>query len=211
MPEVVIIDYGIGNVRSILNAFQHLGIHPILTRDKDSVLNADAVILPGVGAFKHGMDNLKEFDLEGTIHSYVKTNKPFLGICLGMQMLFDESEEFGTSKGLGLIEGRVTKLPVKTNHKLKLPHIGWNDIENTQDINWSSSVLKGLSPGTSAYFVHSFAAVPAKKENILATANYGGVEFCCATWKNNIYGLQFHPEKSGKDGLKMLQNFISLI
>jgi len=211
MAKIVIIDYGIGNVRSMLNAFYHLGYQPLLTRDKESILNAAAVILPGVGAFKHGMDNLKEFDLEDTIRTYANSGKPFLGVCLGMQMLFEESEEFGISKGLGLIEGRVAKLPIITNSELKLPHIGWSDIQNTTNHNWSDTILCNLSPNTSCYFVHSFTASPFHTENVLATSHYGGVDFCCAARRDNIYGLQFHPEKSGKAGLQMLRNFISLI
>lgn len=211
--EVVIIDYGIGNVKSIYNALLKVGSTPILTSDKTAIVNADKVILPGVGAFKSGMDNLIEKNLDETIYEYIRLGKPILGICLGMQMLLQESEEFGVSKGLGIIEGSVIRFPLENtdpNLGLKLPHVSWNNINNTQSLNWDNTIFDQLIEEVNVYFVHTFVANPTNKENILATTNYGGVEFCSAIKYNNIYGVQFHPEKSGKTGLQILKNFINL-
>lgn len=203
----VIIDYDIGNVKSILNAFKEFSVNIKLSRDKNEIINADGLILPGVGAFSQGMYNLKKYNLIEIIHKYVSTNKPLLGICLGMQLLFDESEEFGKNKGLGLIEGKVLKLPVKKN--IKLPHISWNEIIKLE-INWNDTILNKINKNTDMYFVHTFAGFPSKKFEILSITNYFGVEFCSSVKKNNIYGCQFHPEKSSSNGLKIIRNFIQI-
>lgn len=208
--KLVIIDYDIGNVRSILNAFEKIGVVPILSKDKDEILSADGVILPGVGAFSHGMENLYKYSLIQTLKEYTKMDKPLLGICLGMQMLFDESEEFGTTKGLGLISGKVIKLPTKDKNNEKLPHVGWNEIES-KNISWDNTILKNIDSKSDMYFVHSYIAIPNDKDNILATTVYSNYEFCSSVKKNNIYGCQFHPEKSANDGLKIIKNFLNII
>jgi imidazole glycerol-phosphate synthase subunit HisH len=208
--KIVIIDYDIGNVRSILNAFEKVGIEPILSRDEEDILNADGVILPGVGAFSHGMKNLNKYLLVDTIKKYAKTNKPLLGICLGMQMLFDESEEFGETKGIGLVSGKVIKLPTQDKNNEKLPHVSWNEIKE-KNINWNNSILQNINSQSDMYFVHSYIAKPTDINHILSTTTYSDYEFCSSIKKNNIYGCQFHPEKSSFLGLKIIGNFIKIV
>lgn len=204
--KVAILDYGIGNVRSVGNALTYLGIDSVLTNDPTTIMNADAAILPGVGAFKHGMENLRNCGLIPVINDFVATGKTFIGICLGMQMLMEQSEEFGLSSGLGLIKGNVIKLPLLNDTSYRLPHIGWNRIAEPESEKWSSTLLKGLKQDNSFYFVHSYVAVPSSENNILANCHYGGIDFCAALKKDNIYGFQFHPEKSGQLGLRILNN-----
>ena len=207
--KIVVLDYGIGNVKSILNSFVNQGVNPILSRDKDVILDADGLILPGVGAFSHGMKNLRKYDLINVIKQYVQTDKPLLAICLGMQMLLEESEEFGINKGIGLIKGKVIKLPVEKSFKVKLPHISWNTIE-PKSIHWSNTILNNVEIGSDMYFVHRFVAKPDNENEILSTTKYSNVEFCSSLKKKNIYGCQFHPEKSGKAGLLLIHNFIKI-
>lgn len=209
--KVTVLDYGIGNVRSQLNALKYLGVDAELTADRDIILKSDAVILPGVGAFKHGMENLNSHGLIPIIHEFIALGKPFLGICLGMQLLFEESEEFGYSKGLGLIEGKISKLTNEETKGLKLPHIGWSSIYPPSEKTWCNTILNDIPVGTAYYFVHSYAAIPTHSNDLLATANFGNNAFCCAVEKNNIHGTQFHPEKSGEMGLRILKNFINKI
>ena len=207
--KIVVIDYGIGNVRSIVNAFVKIGVSTSMTRDPDVILNADGVVLPGVGAFAHGMRNLHKFSLVEVIKKYSNSGKPLLGICLGMQMLMTESEEFGVTKGIALIEGSVVKLPVNDPENDKLPHVSWNEIEKA-GINWDKTIFSNIKNSTDMYFVHSYVAVPDNKENILSTTNYSGFDFCSSIKKNNIYGCQFNPEKSAQDGLKVIENFVKI-
>ena len=206
--KVAIVDYDIGNVRSIINVFKKFDIEIILTKDKKDILEANGVVLPGVGAFAHGMENLKKYGLIDILNEYVKTNKPFLGICLGMQMLLEESEEFGITKGLGYIKGKVIKLPMKNDEKL--PHVSWNEIKQ-KNIGWKNTILDSIEENSNMYFVHSFVAVPESESNILSTTEYGGIEFCSAVIKGNIYGTQFHPEKSATIGLKVIENFVKIV
>jgi glutamine amidotransferase len=207
--KIAIIDYEIGNVKSIINAFIKIGIEPILTNDRETILHSDGLILPGVGAFAHGMENLQKYGLKEIIYDFVNTQKPFMGICLGMQMLMEESEEFGITQGLGLIEGKVIKLPVRNPNYEKLPHISWNEI-SIKNIGWENTILDDIQEHTDMYFVHSFVAFPINEENILAMTEYSDYKFCSSVKKDNIYGCQFHPEKSGEKGLKIIQNFVNL-
>jgi glutamine amidotransferase len=167
-----------------------------------------------VGAFKDGMDNLKAAGLDEDIRVFRDTGRPFLGICLGMQMLMTVSDEFGIWDGLDLISGRVASIPKvgKNNEPLKIPHIGWNRIfPVTRDANdWPSGILENLEPGSMVYFVHSFHAVPMDRSHVLAVCDYNGVEVIAAVRKKNIFGCQFHPEKSGKTGLKIFKKFLEL-
>jgi glutamine amidotransferase len=208
--KIVIIDYGIGNVKSMCNAFYNIGLMPELTSNKKTILNADAVVLPGVGAFNKGMENLKERGLYQIIHEYIKKGKPFLGVCLGMQMLMEESEEFGLTPGLGLIKGKVVKLPKLSNSDEKLPHVSWNELNKPQEVKWKGTIFDNIPVNSDAYFVHSFVSEPINESDILSTTNYAGVNFCSAVKHENIYGTQFHPEKSSHIGLSILANFVKL-
>ena len=208
--NIVVIDYGIGNIKSIKNAFEEFGVEVILSRKKEDILNANGVILPGVGAFSHGMNNLIKYNLVNIIHEYVKTNKPILGICLGMQMMLEESEEFGITKGLGLIKGKVIKIPVDETKKVKLPHISWNGIK-VKNINWENTILENVPENSDMYFVHTYVASPEDENETLSVTKYGGTEFCSSLKKNNIYGCQYHPEKSSKKGLLIIKNFIKIV
>lgn len=203
MLKITIIDYGIGNIRSLQNALKHLGAESILSDDKETILGSDAVILPGVGAFAHAMQRLQERDLISSITEFAQSGKPLLGICLGMQLLFEQSEEFEITKGLSLIRGRVTKL----QNVRKLPHVGWYRLHK-KTFN-TRTILDGLDKEAEVYFVHSYAA-GTDDAYILSTSFYEGTEFCSSVKKDNIYGCQFHPEKSGEAGLKILKNFIDI-
>jgi glutamine amidotransferase len=205
--HVVVLDYGIGNVKSIQNAFKNIGVTITLSSIPSEILAADALVLPGVGAFSTGMKNLKEKGLIDTIYQFVKTGKPFLGICLGMQMLLDESEEFGITKGLGLIEGKVVKFPLPPNSDVNLPHVSWNEINQPVENRWENTLLEDTLPNSDVYFVHSYVVIPKFASEILSETEYGGVKFCSSVNKNNIFGTQFHPEKSGELGLNMLKKF----
>jgi|TARA_Y100000992_G_scaffold256754_1_gene190355 glutamine amidotransferase len=201
--DIVIIDYGIGNIKSICSALSHFNINISISNDEDEILSAKGIILPGVGAFKSGMKNLLELNLDLILKKYFETNKPILGICLGMQLLFESSEEFGFCEGLGLIEGKVQKL----KNEKKLPHIAWSEIKKT---NSDNTILDGINNNSDFYFVHSFVSYPKNTSEMIASSNYYNQEFCSVVKKGNIYGCQFHPEKSGSKGLKLLENFIKL-
>ena len=207
--KIAIIDYGIGNVRSILGAFENQGVDVLLTNNKDEILKSDGLVLPGVGAFSHGMENLKSYDLVDAIKEYAISDRPFMGICLGMQLLFEESEEFGETKGLGLILGKVVKLPTKDSQNETLPHVSWNEL-NSNKAPWENTILTDIEEGSDMYFVHSFIAQPRDSDNILSTTEYSSHHFCSSVKKDNIYGCQFHPEKSGPTGLKIINNFIRM-
>lgn len=208
---ISIIDYDAGNIKSVEKAIQFLGEDVRITRDKNEILEADRVIMPGVGAFGLAMEKLRSYGLEDVIHQYVSTGKPFLGICLGLQLLFDESEESPGVKGLGLIKGKITKIP--TEYKAdngnimtqKVPQIGWNSLE----INPSSRLFNGITDGSYVYFVHSYYLTADNPEEVAAKTYYG-TEIHAAVEKDNIFATQFHPEKSSDVGLKILKNFISL-
>ncbi|MDC1336385.1 imidazole glycerol phosphate synthase subunit HisH [Flavobacteriaceae bacterium] len=205
--KLVIIDYGIGNTQSLINAFRKIGLDNIILTDNEEIINeSDLIILPGVGAYGNAMLELKKRGLVKIIINYSKLNKPIVGICLGMQLLFDTSQEFGIHKGLGLIEGAVIKFPANISDKT--PHVAWNNLK-FKIIN--SKLFDSINKEDSFYFVHSYICVPKNDLEILTTTNYGGIDFCSSVKKNNIYGYQFHPEKSSKKGLLLLKNLINLI
>ncbi len=211
--KVCIIDYGSSNLLSVRRAFEYCGAEVVIADQPSQIMNAEKVVLPGVGAFKDGMDGLRERGLIDAIRSYAETDKPFLGICLGMQMMLDSSEEFGVHQGLGLIPGKVVAIPDKNTdgEPHKIPHIGWNEIHST--INggpWNGTILEGIPPETSAYFVHSYMAVPANTTHLLAGCKYGNQEISAVLASGKKYGCQFHPEKSGEYGLKMIRNFLKI-
>lgn len=209
MTNIVVIDYGLGNVKSICSALKSRGCGYKFSSDTDVIMQASGVILPGVGAFKHGMSLLEEAGLDKVIKNFAVTGKPFLGICLGMQLLFEKSYEFGEQRGLGIIEGSVEKLPVEA--PAKLPHISWNEIFPVSGGSaWADTVLESVPEGSDMYFVHSFRGVPTDRDSILAEADYAGSKFCASVKKGNIYGCQFHPEKSAEFGLRIVENFINL-
>ena len=208
MKKVSILDYGVGNLKSIKNALIYLDSDPILINSYNEIINADFLILPGVGAFKSAMSKLRDQSFDKAIYEFIKKGNPFLGICLGMQMLFDQSSEFEISEGLGLIEGNVNKIPVEKGRRL--PNIGWNYITKPIGISWERSILKNTSINDRVYFVHSYCANPKNKKNIIANSSYLKELFCAAVQKDNVIGVQFHPEKSGEIGLKILDNFINI-
>ncbi len=212
--QVAIIDYEMGNMFSVDHSCKFVGLNSIITRDKDVIMNSDAVILPGVGAYGKCMGNLNKLDLISPIKDFVATGKPFLGICLGLQLLFTESEEFGYSKGLDLVEGKVVKFPDNTSSGklLKVPQIGWNHIYEIKNENhWSNSILKNTSSEEYMYFTHSYYVKPSNEKDILTMTNYEGIEYCSGIKKANITALQFHPEKSGAEGVKIYKNWSSEI
>lgn len=202
---IAIIDYDMGNLRSVQKGFERVGHNCIITRDPKDISNASHVVLPGVGAFKDCMDNLKNYGLVDPILLAIKSGKPFLGICLGLQLLFSEGEEFGRHDGLDVIKGKVVRFSsyLRTqNPELKIPHMGWNDIK----IKNRPSVLKDIEDGSYLYFVHSYYVVPAD-DSVIATITSYGIDFASSIWKDNVFACQFHPEKSQKTGLKILKNF----
>ena len=200
---IAIIDYGMGNLRSVQKALEHVGLRATVTRNPRTVARASHVVLPGVGAFHAGMKNLTRLNLIRPIERAVAQGKPFLGLCLGLQLLFTESEEFGRHRGLGLLKGRVVRFP--TRPRLKVPHMGWNRLTIRRTDGWLGKTPE-VRGGTYVYFVHSYYAVPQDKKMVTATTTYG-VEFPSILHDGNIMACQFHPEKSQAAGLAILRAF----
>jgi imidazole glycerol-phosphate synthase subunit HisH len=199
---IAIIDYGMGNLRSVQKGFERMGREAVVTRDPRTILDAGKVVLPGVGAFPDCMRNLEEYGLIDAVQKSIATGKPFLGICLGLQLLFTESEEFGLSKGLDIIKGRVVRFKGPEFAGLKIPHMGWNSLS----IKRKAPAMQDVPEGSHVYFVHSFHVVPEDKGVIATTTNYG-MDFVSSIWKDNIFACQFHPEKSQALGLSILKRF----
>ena len=200
---IAIIDYDAGNIKSVQKAINLLGEETVLTREREDILAADKVILPGVGAFGDAMEKLERFGLVQVIKEVVEKGTPFLGICLGLQLLFEESEESPGVKGLGILKGKIVKIPEKTG--LKIPHIGWNSL----DFPSEGTLFKGIQPNSYVYFVHSFYLQAEEKEIVKATTKYG-VTIEASVEKGNVYACQFHPEKSSDVGLQILKNFLAI-
>ncbi|MBR1674429.1 MAG: imidazole glycerol phosphate synthase subunit HisH [Eubacterium sp.] len=200
---IAIIDYDAGNIKSVEKALQYLGCEAVITRDKDVIMNADHVILPGVGAFGDAMKKLRDYDLETVIKDYVATGKPFLGICLGLQLLFRESEETPGVTGLDLIPGKIKRIPDAEG--LKIPQIGWNSLEIAPD----KKLYKGVKQGSFVYFVHSYYLECEDEADVAATTFYS-TKIHASVEHGNIYACQFHPEKSSEVGLTILKNFVEL-
>lgn len=200
---IAIIDYGVGNLASVRNAFIKLGYEAAITSSNEEIMQADRVVLPGVGAFADAMDNLRRYGLDGTVKQVVREGTPFLGICLGLQLLFTQSEEHGIHKGLDIIKGRVLKFRLPREYKV--PHMGWNQVRPRED----SRLFKGVTARSHFYFVHSYYVLPDDDSVIAAHSDYGS-DFVCAVEEGNMFATQFHPEKSGRLGLQVLRNFATI-
>lgn len=200
---IAIIDYGAGNLHSVQNALKILGAESVVTGDADTILAADKIILPGVGAFGDSKAALAQADLCETVKSVIAAGKPFLGICLGMQLLFDSSEESPGVEGLSVFRGSFKKIPKVDD--IKIPHIGWNSLEIPKD----SKILKNIGENPYVYFVHSYYLEPENPADVSAYTTYG-TKFAVAAERDNVFAVQFHPEKSGDTGLKILENFVNL-
>ena len=200
---IVIIDYDAGNLNSVYKALVLLGSEVTVSRDKDTIMKADKVILPGVGSFGDAMGKLREYDLVDTIKEFVATGKPFLGICLGLQLLFEESEESEGVEGLSILKGKIVKIPPKEG--LKIPHMGWNSLE----IKPGTRLFEGIVNGSYVYFVHSYY-LKAEDENVVAATTDYSTYIHAAVESGNVFACQFHPEKSSAVGLKILENFAKL-
>ena len=203
---IAIVDYGVGNLRSVQKALERVGATAVVTSDPAALDAAQGVVLPGVGAFGDGMDHLRARRLVEPVLRQVEGGKPLLGICLGMQLLFEESEEMGLHQGLELLPGRVVRFP---DSELKVPHIGWNQLR-TMGSRPEMALLQDIPDGAYAYFVHSYYAAPAEPGDLLATTGYG-LEFASVVGRGQVYGAQFHPEKSQDVGLQLLRNFARLV
>jgi len=202
---IVIIDYGMGNLRSVQKGFEKVGFEALVSDDPRVIEGADKLVLPGVGAFRDCMDNLRQGGFIGPIERHIEAGRPFLGICLGLQLLFTESEEFGRHAGLNIIPGRVRRFPAdlqQAGQALKVPHMGWNQLA----IQQPAPLFEGVPSGESVYFVHSYYVEPEDPSVVAATADYG-LTFCAAVWRDNVMATQFHPEKSQQVGLRILKNF----
>jgi len=209
---VTVVDYGIGNLKSVCRALEHTGGSVALTSDTNVIAASSRLVLPGVGAFAMCMDELRQRSLVDAIMAFFQTERPFLGICVGMQMMLEASEEFGTHAGLGLIPGTVREIPKpKPNtSKYKVPHIGWTSLSRPNDVQWSDTILADCDDGEPFYFVHSFSADPVDDDARLADCDYFGNRLSGVIRDGNRFGCQFHPEKSGEAGLAILRRFLEI-
>ena len=212
MNKISIIDYGMGNIKSVFRAVEKMGGKPIVTNDPAVVTESKKIILPGVGSYSFGMKELRKRKLDTAIHKAIKKNASLLGLCLGMQMLFEESNENEKTKGLDLIKGKVIKIPNERDNKnlRKIPHIGWNKVYSSNKMMWNSSILKDVEENEYFYFVHSYYVRPEKESDIVGFCEYLDLKIPSIVMKNKIFGIQYHPENSSDQGLKIYQNFISL-
>jgi glutamine amidotransferase len=212
--KVTIADYGVGNLLNVVRAFQHCGADVHVTEDPAAIAGSDRLVVPGVGAFEDSINELNNRGFADAVKRYAESGKPLFGICVGMQMLFDASEEFGEHAGLGILPGRVVAVPSLTTEGLpqRVPHIGWNHLVSPEHGNdWKGTLLQSFEDARPAvYFVHSFAAQPANDQDRLADCFYGGHRICAAVRRDNIVATQFHPERSGEIGLTMVRSFLAL-
>ena len=211
MKAVTVLDYGIGNLLNVVRALQHCGADVRVASSADAQSMASGhMVLPGVGAFGDAMVELHARGLDDTVRRFVETGRPFLGICVGMQVLFERGLEMGDHMGLGLITGKVAPIPLlgADGRQHRIPHIGWRSLKPSNP--WDDTMLTRLHPDEKMYFVHSYAAVTADKAAVLAEVHYDGVALCAAVQKNNLHGCQFHPERSGPAGLSVLKSFLEL-
>ena len=205
-PSIAVIDYGLGNVRSVSKALALAGGDARVSSEIKQIENADGIVLPGVGAFGKGMDNLEKAGLIPIIRSRIEAGKPFLGICLGLQMLFSVSEEHGSSRGMDIIKGEVKLF----KNDLKIPHMGWNRVKFKNRQEGGGGIFEGISDGSYFYFVHSYYCQASEEKIIRGSTDYG-INFTSVIEDKNIFGVQFHPEKSGENGLKLLKNFVDIV
>jgi len=205
---IAVVDYGMGNLRSVVKGLEKVGVEAHVTADPAVVAAADGVVLPGVGAFGMAMEHLRAAGLDSVITAAIDAGKPFLGICLGLQLLFSESEEFGPVRGLGVIPGKVVRFFLDgAPTGVKIPHMGWNGMQKATP----TPVLDGIPEGEYVYFVHSYYVAPDDPSVIATTTEYGGFRFTSSVTRGNLFACQFHPEKSGAMGLQMLRNFAALV
>ncbi len=210
IKKITIIDYQLGNLFSVKQACNTVGLNSLVSSAKEDILNADALILPGVGAFIEAMKNLNDFDLVSPIKDRVNAGIPIFGVCLGQQLLFSESEEFGSGKGLDLIPGLIKKFPaLKDERKVKIPQIAWNKIYSKEQ-KWNATPLTELEEEDFMYFVHSYYVVPESSSCVLTLTNYEEIEYCSSILDNNIFATQFHPEKSSTKGISIYRNWATL-
>lgn len=209
--KILIIDYKLGNLFSVNQALTNIGLNVNITSNAEDIESADAIVLPGVGAFSDAMNNLNELNLINPIKKFIDSGKPFLGICLGLQLLLSESEEFGRTKGLGLIKGRVKRFhnTNKDGETRKVPQIAWNQIYKTNDSSWENTPLSEIKEGEFMYFVHSFY-VEVDEPVSLSQTNYDGKIYISSIQKNNLFACQFHPEKSASEGLKIYNSWATI-
>ncbi len=217
--KITVIDYGMGNIFNVVRAFESIKCDVSVTNDYSTIIKSERLLLPGVGAFEDGMRDLKDNNLDSAIKEFLQTGRPLFGICLGMQLLMTSSEENGLHDGLDLITGKVVRFKDANDesNKYKIPQIGWNVLsplninQNTMDNKrWNNSILKGLEELPYMYFLHSYFVSPENKQVCLAETAYGSDMFCSVLKKDQIFGCQFHPERSGKQGMKILENFLEL-
>jgi imidazole glycerol-phosphate synthase subunit HisH len=211
--KVVIVDYGLGNLLSVHRALERCDVEAEATSLAEDIRSADAVILPGVGAFANGIAGLERLGLRQPLRDFAASGRPFLGICLGMQLMFEQSDEFGIHQGLGIMRGMVSSVPVfdESGKRRKIPHIGWSQLQKpAARSTWARTILESISMNDYAYFVHSYHAVPAAPEVVLAQCVHDGYEITAAVGEGNLWGCQFHPEKSGTVGLKILKSFLAM-
>lgn len=208
-PRVAIVDHGLGNLHSVKQACEFVGLDAVISSDKSVILKADAVLLPGVGAFGDAMNTLHRLDLVSVLNEVANSSKPMVGICLGLQLLMSESYEFGHHKGLNIIEGTVNRFhqPEENGRLLKVPQVGWNQVYRAQDgTSWLDTLLNGVDANEYMYFVHSYIVQPQSLDVVFTLTRYGHIEFCSGVKYRNIYGFQFHPERSGLSGLMIYHN-----
>lgn len=210
-PHIAIVDYGLGNLFSIQRACERAGLSVLITSDAAELEASDAVLLPGVGAFANAMEALDGLGLVGPVKELALSGKPLIGICLGMQLLMTESREFGLCAGLGLIEGTVERLSGGGEAGLKVPHVGWSPVFERAPGAWRGSLLDGLENNAYMYFVHSYYVRPEDEETALSKSRFGEREFCSAIRRGAIMGCQFHPERSGAEGLRIYRNIHRLL
>lgn len=199
--SIVIVDYNVGNLRSVQKGFERVGANAVISRDSEQIAAAPALVLPGVGAFGECMNNLRKYGLLEVVKNYLESGRPFLGICVGYQLLFEESEEFGRTEGLGALKGRCIRFSFQPGAGMKIPHMGWNQVRFKN----RGRLFDGVKDGADFYFVHSY--YPKPEEDIVTTTTEHGDTFASSIEKGEVFGVQFHPEKSQKAGLRVLENF----